>query len=273
MKAAMLTQTARPRRNFIGVLFAGTLLAIICIAALVYMVMEDCTSGPAAASCVRILFIGNSYTFTNDLPGMFTRLARSGGHRLKTGIAAPGGWSFADHAKSADTLKALQSDAWEFVVLQEQSQLPSAKQERTTRMYPAARLLVGQIRAIKAAPIFFQTWAHRDGWPEMGMQDYAAMQAQIDIGYQQIAQELNVPIAPAGYAWLTARKQNPAISLWSDDGSHPNEQGTYLAACVFYATIFRQSPEGLSYVAHLSPETAHTLQAIAANVVLKKNKK
>lgn len=59
------------------------------------------------------------------------------------------------------------------------------------------------------------------------------MQAQLEDGYGQIAQELDAPVAPVGTAWSTALQANPRLSLWQDDGSHPSEQGTYLAACVF----------------------------------------
>jgi len=94
------------------------------------------------------------------------------------------------------------------------------------------------------------------------------MQHQIDIGYLGIAQELSVPVAPVGYVWLLAMGQNPKIDLWQDDGSYPAEQGTNLAACVFYAVIFHESPEDLSYRAHLPKETARFLQQIAASTVL-----
>jgi hypothetical protein len=71
-----------------------------------------------------------------------------------------------------------------------------------------------------------------------------------------------------GYAWQAALKQNPSLNLWQDDGSHPSEAGTYLAACVFYAVVFRASPEGLSYRNNLSKEGAQALQKIAADTVL-----
>ena len=61
-----------------------------------------------------------------------------------------------------------------------------------------------------------------------------------------LANQLIAPVAPVGYAWLTAWLQNPQLDLWQADGSHPTEQGTYLAACVFYAVLFRQSPENNS---------------------------
>jgi hypothetical protein len=247
------------------------LLILLIVTALVVLASQDCT-GSRQKNCVTVLFIGNSYTYTNDLPGMFAGLARAGKHRVLTQMEAPGGWGLADHVKSSQTLKTLNSPKWDYVVLQEQSVVPAFAQLRSADMYPAARLLVAQIRQVKAAPIFFLTWAHRGGVPEYDLVGYGPMQDQIDTGYQKIAQELNVPIAPAGYAWWIAMNQNPQLDLWQADGSHPNPEGTYLAACVFYAVIFRESPEGLSYIAGIPRDSAKVLQKTAADVVLKNPK-
>jgi hypothetical protein len=182
-------------------------------------------------------------------------------------MSAQGGWMLADHVNSSDTIAKIRSEKWKFVVLQEQSEVPSIQQSRTEEMYPAARILVGDIEQIGAKPIFFITWAHRDGLPTNGMPNYANMQAQINNGYTFMAQAFSIPVAPVGYAWQAVRNQYPQINLWQDDGSHPTEEGTYLAACVFYADIFRQSPEGLAYQANLSTETAQALQKTAAEIV------
>ena len=219
-------------------------------------------------SCTRVLFIGNSYTFVNDLPNTFAKLAKSGGHKVEVGMSAQGGWKLADHIGSSETLNLLNSTKWNFVVLQEQSQIPSVQQVRNQEMYPAARELVQKIKDIGARPIFFITWAHRDGMPENGMINYESMQSQINYGYMEIAQELNAPIAPVGLAWSIAVKEHPELNLWQEDGSHPTEQGTYLAACVFYAVIFYESPDGLTYHASLSGENARTIQTIASKAVL-----
>jgi hypothetical protein len=235
---------------------------------LVTLFTRTCIEMPGIEACNRVLFIGNSYTYENDLPGMFAELARSGGHKVETGMSAEGGWSFADHVKSSGTAEILKSKQWDYVILQEQSEMPAFEQSRTQNMYPAARELVRQVRASAAKPVFFLTWAHRDGLPDNGLPGFEPMQVQLDQGYLAIARELNVSVAPAGYAWVIVLRQNPALNLWQNDGSHPNEQGTYLAACVFYATIFRQSPEGLNYRANVPEEIALFLQKIAAESVL-----
>ncbi|TMC84861.1 MAG: hypothetical protein E6J06_05415 [Chloroflexi bacterium] len=227
-----------------------------------------CVTLQRAADCTRILFLGNSYTSVNDLPVMFANLAWSGGHRVETAMQAPGGWGLSDHDLSQDTPTELASKPWDFAVLQEQSQIPSVESFRQAQMYPAARDLVGMIRAANAKPIFFVTWARQGGWPEYRMPDYASMQSSIDDGYSLIARELQAALAPVGYAWMARVTESLDPDLWQDDGSHPSIAGTYLAACVFYARIFGQSPVGLPYDAGLDVKSAAQLQQVAFTTVL-----
>lgn len=224
------------------------------------------TNTPEAV--IRVLFLGNSYTYGNDLPELFAELARSGGHNVEVDMLAEGGLRLSDHAQSMETLDRLTSSQWTFVVLQEQSQIPALQVYRRREMYPAARQLVSNVRQRGATPLFFLTWAHRDGWPEQGMDDFESMQKRITEGYTEIAQELDVPVAPVGSAWLTAVEEYPELNLWREDGNHPRKQGSYLAACVFYAAIFQENPVGLDYRADIAAETAQMLQTIAAKTVL-----
>jgi hypothetical protein len=243
-------------------------LLILCVLALAQLGCTGSSACHGSGGCTRVLFIGNSYTYVNDLPTTFATLAGSGGESVETGMLAEGGATLADDAAASDTATTLASQHWNAVVLQEQSEIPSIEQFRQTEMYPAARQLVGMVRAAGAQPVFFLTWAHRDGWPEDGLPNYASMQSAIDDGYLTIAREQSAAIAPVGYAWWTMLTQDPGAGLWLDDGSHPTMEGTYLAACVFYATIFKLSPVGLPYDAGLPSDEAATLQEIAANVVL-----
>lgn len=225
----------------------------------------SCSEDP---NCTRVLFVGNSYTFVNDLPGTFAALAESGDHRVETDMAAEGGFSLADHVQSTATRDKIKASQWTFVVLQEQSQRPADVKVRETLMYPPARTLVSSIRKHGAEPIFFLTWGHKNGWPENAIMTYRDMQQGINNGYLTIARELDAQVSPVGVAWARARKDNPQMNLWQDDGSHPAVQGTYLAACVFYAVIFQESPQGLSYWDGLSQTDAEWLQKVAADTVL-----
>jgi hypothetical protein len=226
------------------------------------------TCGPSDSSCLRVLFVGNSYTYVNDLPATLASLAQAGGHTVQTDSLASGGATLADHIADPATTPKLDAVKWDFVVLQEQSEIPSIEASRAYTMYPAVRTLVEMIRQRGETPILFVTWAHRDGLPDNGMPDYESMQQSIDRGYLAIAAELLAPVAPVGVTWFVVRRQNPDIGLWQDDGSHPSTAGTYLGACVFYAAIFRQSPEGLGFTDGLSTATAAVLQKAAAVNVL-----
>lgn len=182
-------------------------------------------------------------------------------------MVAAGGAHLSDFVSSSELSNLLETSQWDYVVLQEQSQLPSVEYWRVNEMYPAARTLVKEIRANNAQPIFFETWGRREGFPENGMPDFESMQYEIDMGYKRIGNELDVPIAHVGKAWFRALQVNPGLALWQEDGNHPSETGTYLAACVFYVTFFNESPIGLSYHGSITEETALQLQE-AANTLL-----
>ena len=226
------------------------------------------TPTPTLAAVTRVLFIGNSLTFFNDLPGMFAELARSGGHEVEVDMSAQGGWTLSKHATSTRTLDKIGQQNWDFVILQEQSVIPSIADERNESMYPAVRLLDSKIGESGAETILFITWGYRDGLPDAGYRDFDDMQAHLHRGYMDIANELGAMVAPVGIAWQNGIVQDPQLGLWQRDGLHPSIEGSYLAACVFYAVIYQQSPEGLTYKAELSEEMAQFLQAIAAQTVL-----
>lgn len=94
------------------------------------------------------------------------------------------------------------------------------------------------------------------------------MRTAIDGAYEAIAAEQGIPIAPVGRAWAGVVNEDAKPGLWQDDGSHPTAKGTYLAACVLYAAIFRQSPVGLGYHPWISGSDALEAQKAAADIVL-----
>jgi hypothetical protein len=209
-----------------------------------------------------VLFLGNSYTYVNDLPGTFAKLAQSGGHPIDSAMVANGGETLAQHAASAQSLDEIASTPWTYVVLQEQSQTPAAS-AGVAQSLAAAKTLGAKARTVGARPLLFMTPAHRDGMPEAGLANYETMQRAIDNGYLSIARSLSDAVAPVGYVWFIVVRQHSEIDLWQDDGSHPSPAGTYLEACVFYDTIFRQPSAGLGFLGGLTADEARTLQTAA----------
>jgi len=230
--------------------------------------VPDCSAASPDNACTRVLFIGNSYTSVNNLPATFAALVATRGRAVYTEMIAPGGVRLADHAASVEVLEKIRSGHWNYVVLQEQSQIPSVEQSRQGQLFPAARLLVNEIRHAGARPVFYETWARKNGWPENGMPDYAAMQAQISQAYRTIGHELNAIVAPVGDAWAIVATEHTQIPLWQADGSHPTEQGTYLAASVFVATLFHEVPAESGAYGQVSKGQVLALQQAAARASL-----
>ncbi|MFV1948347.1 MAG: hypothetical protein ACC633_00250, partial [Anaerolineales bacterium] len=121
---------------------------------------------------IDVLFIGNTYTSSNGLPDMFERMARSDGYRVQVAMVTPGGWTLTDHLLSAVTLEKIRGNEWEFVVLQEQSVIPSLVDTRERQMYPAVRQLHDEIKTVGADTILFMTWGRRNGLPSEGHRDF-----------------------------------------------------------------------------------------------------
>ncbi len=248
-----------------------SLVRLLAIAFVLALVGGGCSLAPAsctpASGCTAVLFVGNSYTYVNDLPATFAKLAASGGRRVETGMVAEGGQTLAGQVTSSDLAQRLASRPWNVVVLQEQSEIPAATELRRSVMEPAASQLVARAESIGARPVLFMTWGHRDGWPEHGIPTYDAMQAAIDATYTTVGSDLGVSVAPVGRAWAAARRQAPPIALWADDGSHPTPAGTYLAAAVFYAEILGASPTAATETDGLSDADARTLRELATEAV------
>ena len=196
-------------------------------------------SEPASPSdTLRVLFIGNSYTYVNALPRLTQRLAASASQAQPMTVAmiTPGGATLEQHWKDGTARRMIEQGGWTYVVLQEQSLRPIQDREK---LFTYARLFDAAIKQAGAATVFYLTWA-RENRPET--------QAALTEAFLDLAEELDAAVAPVGVAWQDVRRETPTPSLYFRDGSHPGPTGTYLAACVFYATLFGQSPEGLSRV-------------------------
>ena len=227
------------------------------------------------ADTTRVLFIGNSYTYVNDLPLMFANISSSLGKAVYTEMSAPGGYSFELHLANSETLQKISKGNWNFVVMQEQSQMPVIDYFRNNSTYPSARKLDSLIRSYNSNTMFFMTWGRRYG----GIQcidtscsppfiNYSHMQDSLSAAYLRIANELGDAVCRAGNVWRQSVNTDSTVVLWDSDLSHPSLAGTYLTACAFYSRIFNSSCTGASYYGGLPPSTAQYLQTIASNYIL-----
>jgi len=231
-------------------------------------------AGFYAEGSPSVFFIGNSFTSVNDLPILFARLARSLGDKPGVEGYAPGGQTFAGHAKDSELLKKISARAWDFVVLQEQSQRPafSPKQVETDTIVPALAL-DAMIHASHPGTkvVFYETWGRKNG-DQANCKDlpnictYEGQQKRLDESYALMAERSSGILVPVGEAWAKVRAEHPEIELYAADGIHPSEQGTYLAACVFYAVLFHKRLTGAERFG-LSEKETLILQRAAEQVV------
>ncbi len=242
--------------------------ALIALCLLVAGVVVGCAGSSGCAvtdgSCVRVLFLGNSFTSTNDLPATFAGLAAAAGRRVEVAMVANGGETLTDHAAAADDAAQLSAGGWDYVVLQEQSEIPATAAGRS-QMQVALLSLARLIRSTGATPILFETWAHRDGLPSAGLRDFTAMQTALADGYREAGTRAGIAVVPVGDAWAAAIERDPSLELWQPDGSHPSAVGTWLSAVVFVHALLKTDPGQLINASGAPPASIATELAAVAN--------
>ncbi len=273
------------RRTFIGALF--------------WLVPLVASGQEAPLAPLRVLFIGNSYTSVNDLPAMVAALAEAaGGRKIEVDRHLVGGCTLEKHVKDQKAIDKIRAERWDVVVLQEQSLRPVIDRKL---MHEYARILDAEIKQQRAKTVFYLTWARQhipdmqDGVDPAKSPEYAkamygisgasktidldtwCQQQKVGLvgglngAYLDIAKELGAGVAPVGIAWKMALAADPPFVLHRSDKSHPTPTGTYLAACVFYATLLGANPVGLpgkilhgdTVLADIPDDQAKRLQEIA----------
>ena len=199
-----------------------------------------------------MLFIGNSFTTRNDLPGLLSTIAEAGaGATIESRVIAAGGASLRRHwnAGAADTIS---DGKWDYVLFQEQSTLPI---KNGKRFHENVREFVPVMKESGATMVLFMTWARKHE-PEN--------QKLLTDSYNSIGKELAATVVPVGSAWREMLEKHDTPELYAEDGSHPTLAGSYLAACVFYTTLFDGDLKDLgTEVGGLSHEERRLLQQVA----------
>lgn len=221
-------------------------------------------------SSYKILFIGNSYTFYNDMPtAIFEKIAESAGYDVKIETVTKGGWTLEKHADPADEVgakvaeKLVDGAGYDFVIIQEQSRRPVTN---PAAFYDGARNLVGRIRDIGATPVFYSTWGRKTGSETLDTYKLTneSMTWGLAAAYNAIADEFGVKeVACAGLAFYDVYTNHPEIELYNADKSHPSYTGSVLAALTLFSEIFNYDTINLGYKGTLTDSTASILYEAA----------
>lgn len=230
------------------------------------------TSLQAQSRKIRALFIGNSYTYANELPAIINNLALADGDTLEFSKNTPGGATLEQHSTNATTLALIAEGNWDFVILQEQSQIPSFPDAYvTSNFFPYVAILDSLIKESNpcATTLMYMTWGRKNGdasncpsWPPICT--YEGMDSLLRLRYQAAADEVEAGISPVGPVWHYIRDEHPGIELYTSDESHPSAAGSFAAACAFYSVIFEKDPATNPYNYTLSTSTAAIIKEAAS---------
>ena len=227
---------------------------------------------------LKILWIGNSYTYYNNLPALVTKLAAEQGLKLSPTRFLKGGAHLSGHYKNQKLIEALEKGGWDYIVMQEHSSSPAqSTREVVADTYYYAHLLdsLAKKGSPKAQVIYYMTWGHKNGnmqnhkHPDPAYpldETYEDFQSRLQTTYLEMTYENKAWCSPVGMAWRQVRHKHPGIELYTPDCSHPSFAGSYLAAHCFLATIL-QRPYSSAMYFELPEETARILQDAAQNAV------
>ncbi len=240
-----------------------------------FLVLLVSCSSEAAGKQVKVLFIGNSYTYVNNLPVLIADMATASGDQLVFSTSAPGGHTLEQHASNPATLSLIAQGGWDYVVLQEQSQRPAFPDAQVVAdVYPYARKLDSLVKAADSCTktVFYMTWGRKNGdqmncafFPPLCT--YLGMDSLLQLRYSIMADNNGAVLAPVAKVWRQVRAQHPSLELYDADESHPSLKGSFAAAAAFYAIFFNKNPALNSYTAGLDASEALTIKNAAKLVV------
>jgi hypothetical protein len=198
---------------------------------------------PGDATPLRVLFVGNSYTYVNDLPSVVAALAAATPDAaLTVDSVVQGSARLEDHWNTTGARERIASGDFDVVVLQGQSLEPVL----FTNFPYYAGLFADLVDDVGARAVWFATWARRAGDPiyseGLGFQTPDEMSGWLEGAYRNVAYPHGAFVARVGAAWQLALAELPGINLYADDGSHPSAEGTLLAACVILQGLTGQAP-------------------------------
>lgn len=217
---------------------------------------------PKLSGDLRVLFIGNSHSYEQNLSGMVQQVARQAGNtELVTARVAFPDYGLEDHAQEGTALKALKGSDWEYVVMQ---QGPSSLVASQANLLYWSQWWLPHISAAQATPVLYQVW------PSVGRRGDSANAL---LSYTNAAAAVGGILAPAGDAFTAALDATGDIAVYSPDGLHASRRGAYVAALVIVGRILDVDVETLPPVIPGASESESVVRALqrAAATALERN--
>lgn len=220
---------------------------------------------------MNILFIGNSYTYFNDMPATLEAPAQAAGQDAKVFSVTKGGYTLAslasDDNEHGARVSAMLAGEHKFdcIILQEQSVRPAIDRES---FFGGIEALLTKIRRDQpgAEVVLYETWGRKAGHSVLAEHGWTPgqMYELLHDSYAAAGEHFGLRVSPVGAAFARASAERPDIELYNADLTHPSPAGSYLAACVHFATVFRTSPECTDFSGAIDAEVAAYLRHTAA---------
>ncbi len=196
------------------------------IVSLLWIGLVFSTYAQQGTDTLRILFVGNSYTYFWNLPQTVEAMAIAQNIPLVARQSTAGGVNWKQHWDGDKGLKSrqiIENGDWDVVVLQNHSK---STIDNIDQFHDYGMRLIDLVKSQGAIPVLYQTWA-REFNP--------LMQATISEGYDQLAKKAGIQVVRVGELWEKAQALRPEIMLFDPDQSHPSPIGTYLTATAFFS--------------------------------------
>ena len=200
---------------------------------------------------MKILFIGNSYTYFHTMPKTVESIARAEGLDWTVDAITKGGWYLSRFADPENEMHApLQEKlnmAWDAVFLQDNSCGPLTDREG---FITGAQKICLMMKELPTRLFMYVTWSRMDGCPmleELGL-TRPEMTAQLHAAYTEAAEKIGAQLSDVGGAFAFAHEYCPEVDLYHQDLSHPSAAGSYLAALIHFASLAGRLPERVRFL-------------------------
>ena len=208
----------------------------------------------AALLALKILFVGNSLVYVNDLPVRVAAMGRGVGADVTVASVAYPNHGLGDHWERGDAPNEIRGGGYDVVVLQ---QGPTAQYEsRKDLLYQSYRF-AKLIRQHGGTPAVMMSWPDKSR-----AQDWD----RVLVNHRDAAEAVKAVVLPVGAAWRTALARDPSIALYGPDGFHPSPLGSDLAALVIASALLARPPSDFPLDGIPEP-TARALRDAAAEAL------
>ena len=247
----------------------------------IFLVLVCTTAQIAQTKELNVLFIGNSYTYVNDVPHLIEKLAQASGLTLKHDQHTEGGWTLEKHWNSQTTISKIHQGNWDVVVIQEYSTRTSEKPQDICQIsFPYAQKLADEVHKYNpnAKIQWYLTWGRPFGDSDRCDEipqvcTFGGMQNAITETYTTYGCMFKAgQVAPVGEGFREYKKMygdDAYSALYRTNDHHASLQGSYLSACVHFSTLFGQPCLGNTYGSSLDAGIVEGLQ-IAADLAVDK---